>query len=1130
MLTIKGISLIICFCIFSFAQELPFTHYTPDNELNPLPSASIYNVYQDRAGYIWICVYSSGLARYDGNSLELYTTTHGFPNLNVMNVTEDGQGRLWVLNDVGVSATERVISEHSYNQPLRFSTSLNHTALAQTSISQVAPNAIARDAGGDIWVGTTGLGAIRYRLLPAPGNPAGRPDEQATIADTFSTAPQRDGQNRIVYALLGRKDGTVWCAAGKSLLVFDPARERFEVFADGQDSALAVTHTLYENASGVLWGGCADGAIWRLEERRRPARLEIVNRQLRDVVYAMLEDSEGTFWITSYGSGMLRLFPGEPGRPGEILATGNGLLSDALHDVCQDREGNLWFAQGGGVSKLRYNHRAFLHLSGQSPGNAGPLLPIPTIDAVIPPPREPGADTSAQFPLWLATSGGAVCLKNYTEAEYLDISRGLPSNTVYDLCIDEKERLWIGNFAGLNCVADRESLPHFAGKPRAARIRLLGQEKYLAFYDLGIIGVCNRFPIPRSETGSETVETLWFNSYKRIICFAEGEWFIFDEQSGIPSSIIYTAAMDDRRRLWIGTGDRGLFSSRVPLTLAALKRFSRSPTDYIITEKVFHAVWNTSAGAPTNEILELVCRGDTLWAGSSSGLYVIGQANFELIHHFAEGTGLANNSVVSMAISPVTNTIWAGTNKGLAEIDPRTLQVIRQVTREEGLLSNETHWLESVAVGSDGLVYFGTPRGLTIYNPALDKSNPAVPLLRIKSSSFTEDNRGNNQFGIEYAALSFANEKKVLYRNRLRGYDPGWSPETRENKIRYTNLPAFFWPKEYTFEALAANNSGVWAETPLSLTFSVKPAWWLRWWAFLLYGAALFLLIRTGKWIAANWQVLFAARKRAISHYKLGELLGKGGMGEVYRALDLNNKQTVALKLLNEELLKDPENRKRFSNEGRLLASFSHPHIVKVFEIGETETQGFIAMEYLPGGTLRDYLAGNHPLTPEKAEDFLLQIAAGLREIHSKGIIHRDLKTGNIMLDGDGRVRIMDFGLSKSSLVSTMTSRGTVLGTLGYVAPEQVTGMNVDARADIFSFGVIIYELLTGKLPFSGENEMALIHAIFNTEPPPPSRLRGDISGKWDDLVARCLAKNPGERFQTVRELYEALSAAGIRG
>lgn len=1129
MLTIKGIALTICFCILSFARELPFTHYTPDNELNPLPSASIYNVYQDRAGYIWICVYSSGLARYDGNSLELYTTAQGLPNLNVMNVTEDGHGRLWVLNDVGIAATERVISEHSYNQPLRFATSLNHIALAQTSISQVAPNAIARDADGNIWVGTTGLGVIRYRLLPAAGELAGRLGEQVAIADTFSTDPQRDGRNQIVYALLGRKEGAVWCAAGKSLLVFNPATERFEVFADEQDTSLAVTHTLYETSSGVLWGGYADGAIWRLNERRRPARIKLVNRQLRDVVYAMLEDSEGTFWITSFGSGLLKLSPGEPGRPGEILTTGNGLLSDALHDVCRDREGNLWFAQNGGVSKLRYNHRAFLHLSGQSPGNAGPLLPIPNIDAVIPP-QEPGTDTSAQFPLWLATMGGAVCLKNYTEAEYLDISRGLPSNTVYDLCIDEKKRLWIGNFAGLNCVADRERLPGFAGKPETTKIRLLGQEKYLAFYDVGIIGVCNRFRIPRSETGPETVETLWFNSYKRIICFAEGDWFIFDEQSGIPPSIIYTAAIDGQRRLWVGSGDRGLFSSRIPLTLAALKRFSRNPADYTITEEVFHAVWNTTAGAPTNEILELICRGDTLWAGTSSGLYVIRQSGFKAIHHFTQENGLANNSVVSMAISPVSNTIWAGTNKGLAEIDPRALKVIRRVTREEGLLSNETHWLESVAVGSDGRVYFGTPRGLTIYNPALDKSNPAAPLLRVKSSSFTEDNRGNNQFAIEYTALSFANEKQVLYRSRLRGYDPDWSPETRENKIRYTNLPAFFWPRDYTFEVFAANNSGIWTESPLGFSFSVKPAWWLRWWAFLLYGGALFLLIRTGKWIAANWQALFSARKRMVSHYKLGELLGKGGMGEVYQALDLNSKATVALKLLNEELLKDPENRKRFSNEGRLLASFSHPHIVKVYEIGETETQGFIAMEYLPGGTLKDYLAGNHPLAPEKAGNFLLQIAAGLLEIHSKGIIHRDLKTGNIMLDSEGRVRIMDFGLSKSSLVSTMTSRGTVLGTLGYVAPEQVTGMNVDQRADIFSFGVIIYEFLTGKLPFSGENEMALIHAIFNTDPPPPSQLRGDISGKWDDLVARCLAKNPGERFQTVRELSEALSAAGIRG
>jgi hypothetical protein len=265
--------------------------------------------------------------------------------------------------------------------------------------------------------------------------------------------------------------------------------------------------------------------------------------------------------------------------------------------------------------------------------------------------------------------------------------------------------------------------------------------------------------------------------------------------------------------------------------------------------------------------------------------------------------------------------------------------------------------------------------------------------------------------------------------------------------------------------------------------------------------------------------VIQKSEARYISHYKILELLGTGGMGKVYKAVDSETKNIVALKVLNPELLKDPENRRRLSAEGHVLASFNHPHIVKVFEIGESNERGFIAMEYLSGGTLREKLEKEHPLSIEQIKRYVLQVCDGLAEVHAKGIVHRDLKTGNLMLDDKGNIRIMDFGLSKSPLVTTMTSLGTVLGTLGYVAPEQVTGVNADHRTDIFSLGVIIYELLTKELPFKGENEIALIHSIFNTIPTPPSVVRNDLRKQWDDIVLKCLAKDANERYATVEEI-----------
>ena len=231
------------------------------------------------------------------------------------------------------------------------------------------------------------------------------------------------------------------------------------------------------------------------------------------------------------------------------------------------------------------------------------------------------------------------------------------------------------------------------------------------------------------------------------------------------------------------------------------------------------------------------------------------------------------------------------------------------------------------------------------------------------------------------------------------------------------------------------------------------------------------------------------------------------------------------MKLLAPELLQDEENRRRLATEGRLLATFRHRAIVRVLEIGETAERSYVAMEYLTGGTLRERLRAAFPIPSAEVLRWSLQVASGLHEIHARGVVHRDLKTGNVMLDAAGDARIMDFGLSRSPLVTTMTTRGSVLGTLGYAAPEQVTGVAADHRADIFSFGVMLYELLTNRLPFAGENEMAIIHALFNVVPPLPSTLQPGFPVGWDEVVRRCLERDPSLRYQDAGELLTALDA-----
>ena len=266
------------------------------------------------------------------------------------------------------------------------------------------------------------------------------------------------------------------------------------------------------------------------------------------------------------------------------------------------------------------------------------------------------------------------------------------------------------------------------------------------------------------------------------------------------------------------------------------------------------------------------------------------------------------------------------------------------------------------------------------------------------------------------------------------------------------------------------------------------------------------------------------AESKFISHYKLFEILGVGGMGKVFKAFDINSKMVVALKVINPEIMKDEENQKRLSAEGEILSSFQHPNIVEVYEIGKGKEHAFVAMQYLPNGSLEEYIQKNFPISVKQALTFLQQICTGLEAIHSKNIIHRDLKSGNIMFDENMNIRIMDFGLSKSPLITAMTSLGTVLGTLGFVAPEQVTNVNIDQRADIFSLGVIMYQMFTKRLPFSGENEIALIHSIFNTQPTPPHEINPGIPIALSKIIMKCLEKNPENRYNSVTEIKEELN------
>jgi TolB-like protein/Flp pilus assembly protein TadD/predicted Ser/Thr protein kinase len=260
-----------------------------------------------------------------------------------------------------------------------------------------------------------------------------------------------------------------------------------------------------------------------------------------------------------------------------------------------------------------------------------------------------------------------------------------------------------------------------------------------------------------------------------------------------------------------------------------------------------------------------------------------------------------------------------------------------------------------------------------------------------------------------------------------------------------------------------------------------------------------------------------------ISHYKILDKLGEGGMGVVYKAHDTTLDRTVALKFLPQALTADRSERERFYQEARAASQLLHPNVTAIFEIGESEGQMFLAMEYVDGRTLSKLILDEEPLAVKKAIDLAIQMCTGLSIAHEKGIVHRDIKSENLLVNGKGELKITDFGLAKLKGSSKLTKAGSTLGTAAYMSPEQAQGEDVDARSDIFSAGVVLYELLAGKLPFRGDHQAAMLYSLINEDPLPLERFNEKITPELQRIVSKALAKDREDRYQHADEMLADL-------
>lgn len=268
-----------------------------------------------------------------------------------------------------------------------------------------------------------------------------------------------------------------------------------------------------------------------------------------------------------------------------------------------------------------------------------------------------------------------------------------------------------------------------------------------------------------------------------------------------------------------------------------------------------------------------------------------------------------------------------------------------------------------------------------------------------------------------------------------------------------------------------------------------------------------------------------------IGHYKILKKLGEGGMGEVYQAEDLTLGRSVALKILPEEFSSDPKRLRRFQLEARAASALNHPNATHIYEIGEDAGIHYIAMELVHGQTLQSRIEAG-PVPMDHLLEIALQTAAALQEAHDRGIIHRDIKPSNIMI-ASGNVKVLDFGLARIESPDAVTNAsthprtepGAVFGTVHYMSPEQALGQPTDARSDIFSLGILLYESASGRRPFNGPTHGSVINQIVHAQPESIARLNSAVPAEFERMILKCLRKDPAERYQSVRELIADLRA-----
>jgi ligand-binding sensor domain-containing protein/tRNA A-37 threonylcarbamoyl transferase component Bud32 len=1088
--------------LWSKIQGIHFRHITVQDNL---PHAVVNVVFQDSRGFMWFGT-RDGLARYDGYNIHVFKADPTGPTSisgnNIHAIVEDKAGNLWI--GTHCSGLNR------FDQETWAFQNFKHDPATSNGLGSNSIHTLNIDSGGNLWIGAdNGLYQVS---LNAPAAFGRQP------SDIYRHLKFRAYQLDPVDCIYESPTmiGVIWLGtAGGGLVKLDPHSGRHEVFKHQADDPGSLSSDFISGITrqgiGTLWIGTRKGDLELFDVKTGTFRHAFKFHSDRSPsiphqIKCLHQDWTGTLWVGTLGGGISILTPGKTGQKSMTHHSYNprdrfGISHNKILCVYEDKAGGVWLGTDGqGISYCTKQRETFSHFK-----------------------YDPNSDTS------------------------------LSSNEVSAVWETRDGKLWIGTSdAGLNCYDAQTG-------------------DFQRFYENDSI----------SCLFEDGVGSLWIGTSNNGLMRMPGkggtvERFFHDSASvdSLSSNEISSVCQDHYGNIWVGTTGKGL--NRLVLGSNSVKRYMRDADDIhslsnntitslcpsrveegivwvgtqagglnmlnVRQEKFFRYQDGRGAGRTisNNSVLSLwEDRDGHLWIGTAGGglnRMNRDRATFEV---YASNRGFPSTTIQGI-LQDVNGNLWISSNAGIIRFNPLD-NSIRQYKILDGLQGNS--FSSGVAhIGRSGKMYFGGLNGFNAFDPNKIRDNTYIPPVVITSFKvFAREVKlpkpiymtkkitlkyDQNFFSFEFAALDYTAPQSNLYAYIMEGFDKQWIFTGNRRYVSYTNLD----PGLYTLKVKGSNNDRVWNTEGVSLEIEIVPPFWKTGWfavaSFMLFGFISYILIH----FARKYLTLisFWKKKHYIGNYRIIEKVGSGGIGIVYKVHKLMEKKRIfALKVLREEYQLDERQKRRFKNEALLADQIDHPHIVKIYERGEDNDNLYIVMEFLSGQSLGDRISR---LDLPDSIHIIIQAADVLDKLHKKDIIHRDLTPSNIMLverDGDPNfVKILDFGLARAQNFTKLTETGHLFGTVAYMPPEYVFHSRVTIEGDLYSLGVIFYEMVTHQKPFEGDSTMEMLKEIFNHDPVQPIDAAPDLPVEINDLILQLMAEDPDDRpsAKEVRNLLDHYS------